>query len=64
MPTRRRTKAFESNPTLEFEHYLADRLSMTVDRLRVEMSAAEFYRWGVYYGRKAQRAELEMLRGR
>jgi hypothetical protein len=31
---------------------------MTVDRLRAEMSSEEFMRWGVFYGRKAQREEL------
>jgi hypothetical protein len=31
---------------------------MTVARLRDEMSNDEYIRWGVYYGRKAQRAEL------
>jgi hypothetical protein len=31
---------------------------MTVDRLQREMPSHEFMRWGVYYGRKAQREEL------
>lgn len=31
---------------------------MTVARLRAEMSNDEFTRWGIYYGRKAQREEL------
>lgn len=44
---------------LEFEFYLAERLRMTVARLRREMSAREFMMWSVYYGRKAQRQELE-----
>jgi hypothetical protein len=39
--------------------FLAQKLGMTVDRLRTEMSSGEFMRWGVYYGRKAQREELE-----
>jgi hypothetical protein len=38
--------------------FLAKELSMTVARLRVEMSNAEYVRWGVYYGRIAQRNEL------
>jgi len=37
---------------------------MLVARLRVEMSAAEFLRWQMYYARKAQREELEMLKAR
>ena len=48
----------ESSPDLEFEFYMADRLKMTVGRLRAEMSNEEFVAWGVYHGRKAQRAEL------
>lgn len=35
---------------------------MTVAALRQEMSAAEFLGWQVYYGRKAQRQELEMAK--
>lgn len=31
---------------------------MTVARLRAEMTQAEYVRWGVYYGRQAQQAEL------
>lgn len=49
---------------LEFEHYLADRLGMTVGRLRREMSAEEFLRWTVYYARKGQRMEMERLRAK
>lgn len=43
---------------LEFEFFLAERLHMTVGRLRREMTAREFMQWGVYYGRKAQKREL------
>lgn len=49
---------FESDEALEFEYYLADRLKMTVARLREEMPASEFMAWQVYHGRRAQRAEL------
>jgi len=35
---------------------------MTVARLKTEMSNDEYVRWGVYYGRKAQREELERLK--
>lgn len=35
---------------------------MTVARLRAEISADEFARWGVYYGRKAQREQMETRR--
>ena len=49
------------NPALEFTHYLATRLGMTVAQLTTEMSNDEFVRWGVYYARKAQRQELARL---
>lgn len=38
--------------------FLAERLGMTVARLRDELSHAEYVRWSVYFGRKGQRAEL------
>lgn len=31
---------------------------MTVARLRAELTQDEYMRWGVYYGRLAQRREL------
>lgn len=37
---------------------------MTVARLRAEMSNEEFIRWGIYYARKAQREELEILKAK
>lgn len=43
---------------LEFEFYLAERLRMTVARMRQEISNSEFMAWGVYYGRQAQRKEM------
>lgn len=43
---------------LEFEFYLAERLGMTVARLRREMPMAEWMQWSVYFGRKAQRQQL------
>ena len=32
---------------------------MTVARLEAEVSNAEYVRWGVYFGRQAQRTELK-----
>jgi hypothetical protein len=32
---------------------------MTVTRLRGEMPNSEFVQWAVFYGRKAQRQEIE-----
>lgn len=47
-----------ANPDEEFEFFLASKLGRTVAELREDMSADEFMRWGVYYGREAQRAEM------
>jgi len=52
-----------TDPTLEFEFFLAQKLSMTVATLR-QMPAAEFLGWQMYYARKAQRDELEMLKAK
>jgi allophanate hydrolase subunit 2 len=49
---------------LEFEHYLAERLGMTVGDMRRRMSMAEFITWSIYYQRKAQRIELERAKAR
>ena len=57
------TKAMVDDPALEFEHYLAAHLGMTVERLRREMPAAEFTSWQIYYARKAQREQLAAMRG-
>lgn len=58
MPTKALYLEFDENPELEFEHYLAVKLGMTVRQLR-EMGQDEFLRWQVYYAREAQRLELE-----
>lgn len=49
--------AMETDPTLEFEHYLAQKLGKTVAELRC-MDHDEFVSWTVYYGRLAQRQEI------
>lgn len=54
----------ETDPTLEFELFLAQKLGMTVARLRVEMGNQEFIEWSVYYGRKAQREKLETAKAK
>lgn len=54
----------ETNPELEFEFFLAQKLSRTVDELRQALSQQEFMQWGVFYARKAQREELAMAKGR
>lgn len=52
----------DRDPSLEFDFYLAERLHMTVAELRERLSSAEWTQWYVYYGRKAQRIELEQKR--
>lgn len=47
---------------LEFEFILAEKLGRTVAELREQISNDEFVRWGVYYARKNQQAELARLR--
>lgn len=42
---------------LEFEHFLAVKLGMTVRSLR-GMSNAEFIRWQMYFARDAQERQL------
>ena len=54
--------AFEADPELEFEFYLAEQLHMTVARLREEMSCDEMLRWSVYYARRRQAEELAAKR--
>src|SRR5689334_12190051 len=61
---RRRTKAFDRNPDLEFEFFLAVKLGRTVAELRDQMSADEFMRWAVYYARLAQKREMASKTGR
>lgn len=62
MPGKAAYKAFEADTELEFEFYLAQKLTMTVGELRERMSADEFLRWHIYYARKAQREELASKR--
>ena len=64
MPAKATYLEMETNPETEFEFFLAVELGMTVGRLRAEMSQDEFMRWGVYYGRKAQREELAQLQAK
>lgn len=62
MPPKAAYLMFETSPDLEFEYFLAQKLSMTVAAMRKQMSGEEFTGWGMYYSRKAQRAELANLR--
>lgn len=58
MPARTRTKALASDPDLEFEFFLAEKLKKTVAEVRSDMGNDEFVHWAMYFGRKAQRNEL------
>lgn len=64
MPGKAAYRAFETDSDLEFEFFLAQKLSMTVARLREEMPNDEYLRWNIYYARKAQREELANQRAR
>lgn len=61
VPRKAAYRAFEEklggDPALEWEHYIAEKLSMTVGELRIRMGHDEFVRWQVYYGRKSQQQQ-------
>lgn len=59
MPTKAAYELFDAHPEVEFEFYLADRLGMTVARMREEMTFDEYVSWSIYHARIAQRRELE-----
>lgn len=63
MPTKATWIEFENDPAAEFEFYLAEKLGKFVDEIRA-MPQRDFMRWGVYYGRKAQRQEMELKKAR
>lgn len=62
MPRKAAYLALETDPTLEFEHFLAVKLGMTVRQMRARMDNGEFVRWDAYYARIAQQIELERLK--
>ena len=60
MPRKAAYLAFENDPELDFEFFLAEKLGgMTVRELRARMSNDELLRWSVYFGRRNQEAELQ-----
>lgn len=61
---RRRCTGFLLDPDFEFEFYLAEQLKMTVADLRDRIGQREFLEWQVYYGRQAQKQELEQLKAK
>jgi len=44
--------------SIEFDHFLAQKLSMTVAAMRHNISNAEYVSWSIYFARIAQRQEL------
>jgi len=65
VPTKAAYLAFEEDPSLEFEFYLAEKVfHCTVAELRARLDQSEFVQWGVYIGRKAQRDEMAMLKSK
>ncbi len=62
-PTKAAWIAFETDPSLEFEFYLAEKvMHCTVAEMRRRLSQSEFMEWAVYFGRKAQRQEMAMAK--
>lgn len=53
----------ENEPGRELEFYLAQKLGMTVSRLRSEMSNAEFVAWDIYFQREVQIMEQRAGKG-
>jgi hypothetical protein len=61
MPRKALWLAMETDPSTEFDHYLATKLGKFLWEIHT-MAAEEYARWCVYFGRKAQREELEMAK--
>ena len=57
-PVSGHTSDFAARPDLEFAFFLARELHMTVAELTHRMSNREFLEWQIFYGRRAQEAEL------
>lgn len=53
----------ETDPSLEFDFFLAEKLRMTVAEMRSTVDGQEYLEWSIYYGRKAQNMELARLSG-
>lgn len=62
MPGKATWLRLETDPEFHFDFFLAERMRCTVAELRRRLSAREYMEWSIYYGRKAQQRELEMLK--
>jgi hypothetical protein len=59
VPTKAAYELMETNPDVEFDHILTERLGWrSVAEMRRGMSAAEWLSWWVYLARKGQRKQL------
>ncbi len=58
MPTKVIYELMETDPAIEFDHYLAEKLGMPVAEMRRRVSNAEWMSWNVFYSRRNQRREL------
>lgn len=56
-PIRTPTKAFEADPSLEFDFFLAEQLGVMVTEIRA-MDNLDYLHWNIYFGRKAQKIEI------
>jgi hypothetical protein len=64
VPTKATYERFETSPDLEFDHFLTEKLGWgSVERMRRSMPAVEWQAWWVYYGRKAQKQQLQAMTG-
>lgn len=63
MPRKAAYLEFEHDVDAEFEFFLAEKLRRTVAELG-EMTNEEYERWRVYFGRKAQRQDVETKKAR
>lgn len=61
MPGKAAYRALEDDPELEFEFFLAQKLSMTVAEMRARMGSDEFVLWSRYFARKAQQEQLQNM---
>lgn len=62
---RLRTKAFQRNPTLENEFYIAQKLGWkSVELMRKGLSHKEYIHWVVYFGRRRQDQEIAEWKAR
>jgi hypothetical protein len=62
-PTKATYLRLENDPAYHFDFFLAEKLGLTVRRLRREISNHEYQAWAVYYARKRQQQELAARKG-